>query len=147
VKKTLPSVVAIILPVVAAFEGFRPHAYLDPVGIPTICYGSTLGVHLGQKKTKTECDVLLSKELENAVSAVDRNVKKPIPETRRAALASFTYNVGEGAFRKSTLLRKLNSGDMVGACNELRKWVYAKGKKLPGLVKRREVERSLCLKT
>jgi lysozyme len=62
-----------------------------------------------------------------------------------AAYTSFTYNVGVGAFEKSTLLRKLNGGDRVAACNELPRWVYARGVKLPGLVNRRREEQALCL--
>lgn len=67
-----------------------------------------------------------------------------MPETRRAALASFVYNVGEGQFSRSTLLRKLNAGDAREACAELSRWVYAGGRVLTGLVKRRAAERELC---
>ena len=68
-----------------------------------------------------------------------------LPEPPRAALASFVYNVGEGNFARSTLLRKLNQGDLRGACHELSRWVYAGGRKLNGLVSRRATERELCL--
>lgn len=132
--------------VVASHEGIRLSAYLDPVGIPTICYGSTAGVKLGQTKTLAECDQLLATELQKFEKIVDRYVTVPLPPTRKAALVSFVYNVGEGAFSRSTLLKKLNAGDTVGACNELSKWVYAKGIKFPGLVKRRAEEREMCLK-
>jgi lysozyme len=135
----------IATPFVADFEGLRQHAYHDAVGVPTICYGSTQGVYIGQHKTKAECDALLQQALGHFLAVIDRHVTVAMPETRRAALASFAYNVGEGAFRRSTLLRKLNAGDTVGACNELRRWVYAGGKKLRGLVRRREEERKLCL--
>lgn len=63
-----------------------------------------------------------------------------------AAYLSFIYNVGVGAFADSTLRVKLFKGDRRGACNELSRWVYADGKKLAGLVKRREAERQVCLK-
>jgi lysozyme len=62
------------------------------------------------------------------------------------ALVSFTYNVGAGAFRTSTLLKKLNAGDTVGACNQLPRWNKAGGKVLPGLTRRRAAEQALCLK-
>ncbi len=126
------------------FEGRSLVAYLDPVGIPTICEGVTRGVKLGQVKTPAQCDALLQQELAVALVGVDRNVKVPLPETRRAALASFVYNVGESQFASSTLLRRLNAGDPRGACAELSRWVYAKGKKLAGLVNRRAAERELC---
>ena len=61
------------------------------------------------------------------------------------ALVSFTYNIGGQAFCSSTLVRKLNAGDTVGACNELSRWTRAKGIELPGLVKRRAAERAMCL--
>lgn len=129
---------------VSNFEGRSLVAYLDPVGIPTICEGVTRGVRLGQTKTPAQCDALLQAELSIAMAGVDRNVAKPQPETRRAALASFVYNVGEPQFKASTLLRKLNAGDARGACAELSRWVYAQGKKLQGLVNRRAAERELC---
>ncbi|WP_338576288.1 lysozyme [Pseudomonas canadensis] len=129
---------------VSNFEGRSLVAYLDPVGIPTICEGVTRGVRLGQTKTPAQCDALLQQELTIAMVGVDRNVTSPQPETRRAALASFVYNVGEPQFKASTLLRKLNAGDVRGACAELSRWVYAKGQKLQGLVNRRAAERELC---
>ena len=136
---------AIATPFVASHEGLRLKAYPDPVGIPTICYGSTARVYYGQTMTKEECDKLLQTELKVYAEAVNRLVKVPMTHPRQAALISFTYNVGIGNFQHSTLLKKLNSGDTVGACKELPKWVYAKGVKLPGLVKRREKEKELCL--
>lgn len=129
---------------VTHFEGRSLVAYLDPVGIPTICEGVTRGVRLGQSKTPAQCDALLQQELTIAMTGVDRNVTRPQPETRRAALASFVYNVGESQFKASTLLRKLNTGDTRGACAELSRWVYAQGQKLQGLVNRRAAERELC---
>ena len=65
-------------------------------------------------------------------------------DTRRAALGSFVYNVGEGQFSSSTLLRLLNAGDARGACAQLSRWVFAGGKQLAGLVNRRAAERELC---
>ncbi|WP_136067086.1 lysozyme [Modicisalibacter radicis] len=131
--------------VVSYYEGYRPTAYQDPVGIPTICYGHTEGVQLGQTLDRDECRALLAEDLGDAFDAVDRRVEVDLPPRRRAALASFVYNVGETQFARSTLLRKLNDGDVRGACRELSRWVYANGRKLAGLVKRRATERELCL--
>ena len=69
-----------------------------------------------------------------------------LPVKTRAAFVSFAYNVGSGAFCKSTLSTKAKRGDLRGACAELSKWVYAGKKKLPGLVKRRQHEEALCFK-
>lgn len=132
--------------VVSYYEGYKPSAYRDPVGIPTICYGHTATVRMGQTLSQERCTQLLQEDLGHAFSAVDRRAQVKLPEPTRAALASFVYNVGEGAFARSTLLRKLNAGDLRGACHELSRWVYAGGKKLNGLVTRRATERELCLK-
>lgn len=140
----LSGVIGMAGALVVWFEGRALVAYLDPVGIPTICEGVTQGVRLGDVATPAECDALLEKELTIALSAVERQVRVPLPDARRAALASFVYNVGEGQFSRSTLLRKLNAGDAAGACAELSRWVYAGGKQLAGLVKRRAAERELC---
>jgi lysozyme len=130
---------------VAGWEGLSTKAYYDPVGIPTICYGHTRGVEIGDTLTRERCDELLQTELKDYLEAVDAYVRLPMPDTRRAALTSFAYNVGVGNFERSTLLRKMNAGDIRGACNELSRWVFARGIKLRGLVRRREAERQLCL--
>lgn len=137
--------IAAAVPLVAAFEGLRQKAYLDPVSIPTVCFGTTAGVKLGQVYSVEQCENLLARDLIEANAGIDSCVHVPLQEHQRAALVSFTYNVGRRNFCGSTLARKLNNGDYTGACNELPKWVYAKGVKLPGLVKRREQERKLCL--
>lgn len=137
---------AIALGLMSASEGEKHQAYQDPVGIWTICRGHIAGVKPGQVATAEQCAMLAEQDLSAAFVSVARLVKVELPDTRRAALADFVYNVGEGRFASSTLLRKLNAGDVVGACNELPKWVYAGGKKLPGLVKRRAIERELCLR-
>ncbi|WP_106418708.1 lysozyme [Salinicola tamaricis] len=136
--------------VVKHYEGTELQAYPDPVGIPTICTGHTgAEVALGQTLTPADCEALLAGDLGAAFDAIDRYVAPEInatlPPTRRAALASFIFNVGEGAFRDSTLLARLNAGDTRAACDELARWVYAGGRRLPGLVKRRAAERELCL--
>jgi lysozyme len=130
--------------VVSTFEGVRTKAYLDPVGIPTICYGHTTTAQLGQTKTLAECEKLLNVDLLIAITDVESRVKVPLTVERRAALVDFVYNVGGTKFGGSTLLKKLNSGDVRGACAEFSRWVYAGGVKLQGLVARRAEERALC---
>lgn len=147
IRYTLTGALAFAVPIVTYYEGSSLVAYLDPVSIPTICYGSTKNVKLGQVKSKAECDQLLANELGEAIRAVDRLVKVPMPDTRRAALGSFVYNAGSGAFARSTMLKRLNRGDVLGGCNELLKWVYAKGRKLKGLERRRMAEAKLCLQS
>lgn len=137
--------VSIATPVVMYFEGKENHAYLDPVGIATICYGSTVGVRLSDYKSDRACDALLEKELTEFAVQVDKEILIPVRPNVLAALTSWAYNVGMGNVRKSTLLKKLNAGDIQGACHELPRWVYAKGRKLNGLVRRRQEEMRLCL--
>lgn len=142
----LAGAAALAAGLIMPFEGKHLRAYLDPPGIPTICYGHTGGVKIGDRATDTQCEEYLAKDLATANSAIDRLVKVPLKPQTRAALISFTFNTGQGNLARSTLLRKLNSGDIAGACNELPKWVYAGGVKLRGLVKRRAAEREMCLK-
>lgn len=137
--------VSICVACVAGEEGLRTVAYKDPVGIPTICFGETKGVKLGDKATVEQCKAMLGDRVLEFGRGVDSCVRVELPETRKAAFVSFSYNVGTEAFCKSTLVKKLNAGDTVGACDELLRWTSAKGITLPGLVKRREQERAMCL--
>lgn len=141
----LAAVTLIAAPFTAQHEGLRLKAYLDPIGIPTICYGETVGVEMGQEKTKEECDALFEVRLAYFATRVDMLVEPEMEPATHAALTSFTYNAGVGAFKRSTLRRKLNEGDLQGACDELLRWVYAGGRKFNGLVRRRAAERNLCL--
>lgn len=136
---------AIALTAVAGFEGLRQAAYRDPVGIPTICFGETKGVRLGQRATLEQCQGMLAASLQLANHAVDDCIRAPLPDYRRAALVSFAYNVGREAMCGSTMARKLNAGDTLGGCDEMLRWTLAKGIRLPGLVKRRQAERNMCL--
>lgn len=130
---------------VAVFEGKRNTSYIDPVGIWTLCYGETNGVKRGQYKTDEECIDSLAKELLIHDKGMMRGVKVPLSDKEHAAYLSFTYNLGVGAFNSSTLLKKLNAGDRVGACNQLLRWDKAGGRVLRGLTLRRKEENKLCL--
>lgn len=137
--------------IVAEHEGLVLGTYVDPVGIVTSCYGNTgtdskgNKLVVGTKYSQQECLRQLADDLDEFNYKVKKLVKVNISDEELAAYTSFTYNVGVGNFNASTLLRKLNAGDRIGACNELPKWKYAKGKELPGLVKRRDKEKQLCL--
>jgi lysozyme len=145
----LAAVLALAVPTITYFEGTRLSAYLDPVGIPTICSGETANVQLGQTMTRQQCDELTAKRVAEFAVAVDKLVTVPMPPARHAALTSFAYNVGIGAFQRSTLLRLMNLGQTRAACDQLMRWTYATRfgvrVQLNGLVKRRKAERELCL--
>ena len=127
-------------------EGRKYEAYKDVAGVWIVCDCHTgRDIIKGKTYTDRECDNLLWKDLQPAKKTVDSLVKVPLNEYQRAALYSFVFNVGSDAFSKSTLLRKLNKGDHAGACEEMRRWVYAGGMKWKGLQNRREMERSMCL--
>jgi lysozyme len=128
------------------FEGLYLEAYLCPAGVPTIGYGHTDGVRLGQTITEAQAEQLLAADLAEAAADVDRLVKVPLNDDQRGALASFVFNLGPGALASSTLLRKLNLGDATAPA-EFGRWTKARvgGKlvDLPGLVSRRAAEQAL----
>lgn len=127
-------------------EGYRPQPYYDVVGVLTVCNGHTgSDIKPGKTYTEQECRALLDNDLRKMAAQIDPLITRPIPDTTRAALYSFTYNVGVASFRQSTLLRRLNSGDTAGACDQLRRWTYAGGQQWKGLMNRREIERDVCL--
>lgn len=138
--------ISLTVAMVTNFEGYESKPYRDVVGVLTVCYGHTGSDIIPTKTyTKAECKALLEKDLAIVAKAVNPLIKVDIPDYTRAALYSFTYNVGTGAFSRSTLLKKLNAGDQAGACNELKRWIYAGGKPWKGLISRREVEEAICL--
>lgn len=135
---------ALAAAVVMQHEGLRLHAYRDPVGVLTACWGHTgADVQPGQRYTRAQCHALLEADLARHAEAL-ACIRQPLTDGQKAAFVSFAYNVGPRAFCESTLARKANAGDLPGACAELSKWVYAKGQRLPGLVARRAAERAMC---
>lgn len=124
---------------IKGFELFVPTAYRCPAGELTIGYGHTgKDVKEGMVITKVQAEELLKKDLEEAENAVNRLVRASINKHQFDALVSFTFNVGEGNFKKSTLLRKVNRNPNERSIREeFARWTFAGGKSLPGLVKRR----------
>lgn len=128
------------------YEGTKQHAYLDSVGVPTICTGSTRNVFIGQYAALGECEQRLKEDATYAGNAIKRLVKVKLTQEQYDALVSLTFNIGEGAFAKSTLLNRLNSNQCYAAGLQFNRWVYAGGKRLNGLVKRRAEESALFLR-
>ena len=127
------------------FEGCSLKAYKCPAGIWTIGYGHTSGVKEGQTITKKEAEAYLKQDLTTFETFVSNLVTVAINQNQFDALVSFCYNLGPGNLRSSTLLKRINAGDFNGAAEQFDRWVYAGGKKLPGLVKRRAAEKALFL--
>ena len=134
------------LELIKQFEGLRLEAYLCPADVWTIGYGHTKGVNQGDKITQAGADAFLAQDVLWVAAAVDKKVKVELNTNQEAALYSFIYNVGAGAFGKSTLLRKLNKADYKGAANEFKRWNRGGGKILAGLQRRRKAEEALFRK-
>lgn len=135
---------------IKSFEGLRLKAYHDSVGVLTIGFGHTSAagaplVTKGLTITDDEAEQILRTDLLLYEDVVEEAVTVPLTGNQFAALVSFTYNLGGGNLRSSTLLRKLNAGDYAGAADEFARWDKAGGKVLAGLTRRRAAERELFL--
>lgn len=130
----------------ANLEGFSGEAYIPvPGDVPTIGFGSTVGVELGDTISVPAALGRLMRDVGDAESAIGRCVKVPLSQGEYDAYTSFAFNVGGTTFCASTLVKKLNSGDYQGACAELKRWVYVDGRVVQGLVNRREAEYQRCI--
>lgn len=127
------------------FEGFRSHPYTCPGGALTIGYGTTMKPGEFTSVTKEQAEALLRKSVAGFEKSIKKLVSVPLNQNQYDALVSFTYNVGAGALKRSTLLKKLNSGDYSAAADELLRFTRSNGKVLEGLEKRRQKERGLFL--
>lgn len=128
------------------WEALRLKAYLDSGGVPTIGWGHVKGVKMGMTITEAQAQSYFEDDIAQFERVVDENVRVSLTDNQFAALVSFAYNVGAGAFLKSTLLKKLNAGDFDSVPAELGKWVNVKGKRVQGLVNRRAAEAGLWAK-
>ncbi len=137
---------AALLALIRKFEGLRLKPYLCPAGVPTIGYG-----HTGKDVTLSMAPI--SEPVAEALMHQDAEVfmraagnLSPVlwfDEDKHAAIADFCFNLGSSRYKASTLKRRIDAGDWEGACDELQKWVWGGGRKLPGLVARRAAEAGL----
>jgi lysozyme len=132
------------LDVIKRFEGFSPTVYICPAGYPTIGYGHVVNPQQRQQFasgiTAERAEALLRQDVQTAERSVLRLITVPLTDGQFDALVSFTFNLGAGALQRSTLRRRVNRGDHAGVPPEFRKWVWAGGRKLEGLVRRRDAE-------
>ncbi|MDD4986087.1 MAG: lysozyme [Dehalococcoidales bacterium] len=133
------------LDLIKGFEGLFLTAYFCAAGYLTIGWGHLVKKDEPKSITKERAEVYLSQDVQAAERAVLRLIKVPLSDAQFSALVSFVYNLGAGALQRSTLRSKLNRGEYVDASGEFRKWVWAGGKKLNGLIRRREAERRMFL--
>ncbi|VXA57511.1 Lysozyme [Acinetobacter proteolyticus] len=136
---------------ITSFEDLRLAAYDDGVGVWTIGYGTTIypnGVKVkrGDSCTKVQAMSFFQHDLRRFEAAVNSAVKVSVSQNQFDALVSLTYNIGETAFKESTLVKKLNAKDYTGAADQFPQWNRGGGKVMKGLVRRRAAERELFLK-
>lgn len=139
---------AVACALVAGFEGVRQVAYYDSVMVPTICFGETRGVKMGDTATRAQCDAMLKESVADFARAIDACLPADIPDPTYVAFLSVSYNIGTAAFCSSSMARHANAGSLQAACDSLLMWdkVTIAGVKtrLPGLSRRRAEERALC---
>ena len=133
---------------ICSFEGLRLNAYDDGVGVWTIGFGTTIypngiKVKRGDTCTTEQAKEYMAHDLKKFESAVNSAVTLPINQNQFDALVSLAYNIGTSAFKNSTLVKKLNAGDIRGAAAQFDVWNKGGGKVMQGLVNRRAVERKL----
>lgn len=139
--------IMLAVPVVSQFEGLWLTAKPDRLahGIPTVCYGETEGVRVGDTYTKAECQEMLANKLPRYLNEIDRCIKVPVSDRTRASYLSFAYNVGSGGFCGSSALRLLNKGQERASCHALTGWNRAGGQYRQGLANRRSKEEAMCI--
>ena len=127
-------------------EGCRRATYICPAGIATDGIGNTHGVATGRRKTDQQIANDWQRNILDAETCVNRYAGGArLPDNTFSAAASIAFNAGCPTMQKSTMFRYFRQGQLVAGCNEFPRWVYAGGKKLPGLVIRRQAEKQLCL--
>ena len=151
---TVAAAIVIAVAFIGPWEGYAAKPYVDRVGTGypiTWCYGETKSdgpvPPLSTIFTKEEC----TKELEHSLStryapAVDRCIHVTLPPHRKAALVSAAYNLGPSAVCNGPIARYINAGNVVAGCNALLAYDHAAGRRLPGLTRRRQAERAMCLR-
>lgn len=132
------------LALIREFEGFCAAPYRCPAGLWTVGYGHVLAPHEPLITiTQAEAEALLRKDVRHAAQSVKALVNVPLTQGQFDALVSFTFNLGSGAFERSTLRRVVNQGAHDEVPEQLMRWVYAAGRKMPGLLRRRAAEAAL----
>lgn len=130
----------------AVHEGYSDRAYTPvPGDVPTIGFGTTEGVKMGDRITPSQALVRALQDVQKFEGALKKCVKVPLHQYEYDAALQLSYNIGASAFCKSTVARRFNAGDYEGACDAFLMWDKFQGKPLRGLTLRREKERQLCL--
>jgi lysozyme len=147
VTGAIAGTIMLAVPCVAQYEGLWLTAKPDTLahGIPTVCYGETEGVKIGDRYTKEQCQDMLADKLPRYLNEIDRCIKVPVSDRTRASYLSFSYNVGSGGFCHSSSLKLLNAGKERASCEAMGQWTKAGGKFRQGLANRRKKEIAMCV--
>jgi lysozyme len=133
------------LAITKAHESCRLKSYPDTGGVWTIGWGHTRGVKPGQTCTQAQADAWLVEDMGAAERDIANMVTVPLNQNQYDALADFVFNIGGPQFAESTLLRKLNEGDYIGAAEQFKRWIHDNGKIVNGLIARRADDKALFL--
>lgn len=133
------------LALLKTFEGFKPQAYFDVGSVPTIGYGFTQGVLMGDTMTEDEAQIRLEKEIQHVSDNVSKLLTTNLSDNQFSAVCCLVYNIGIGNFESSTILKFLNQEDNSSAALEFLKWDKVHGNEIKGLLNRREAEKILFL--
>lgn len=136
------SIAALLIGVVAKFEGKSNDPYADLIGKATVCYGET-NVQM-RRYSDAECQDMLAGSLADYAQSV-KAVNPTLSGPQLVAATSLTYNIGTRAYARSNVARLFKIGRTRDACNAFLRFSYAGSKQVPGLLKRREEERRICL--
>lgn len=144
VAASVAAILTAVTGIIGGFEGLRTKPYRDPVGQMTVCYGETDTPMV--EYTPEECAALLRTRIVRDYAPRVIDCTPTIQDKPNALMAavSFSYNVGSGAYCSSTMARHFKAGNIRAGCDQFKRWVYAGGRVLPGLVKRREAEADIC---
>lgn len=141
---SIVAAMAVATPFIAGWEGKRNDPYKDLIGLDTVCYGETR-VPM-RRYSDSECSAMLIKAvgdfMQPVIDCTPGLINRP---SQLAAATSLAYNIGDGAYCRSTVAKRFNAGSFRAACDGFLVWVNAGGKRVQGLVNRREAERKLCL--
>lgn len=131
---------------ILGYEGFSERAYIPvPGDVPTIGFGTTEGVKLGDTISAPQAIERAYRDIYKTKTAIHKCVNVPLSQGEYDAYTSLAYNIGPSAFCSSTLVKKLNGRDYEGACKEIKRWIYVKGRPVQGLINRREAEYKKCM--
>lgn len=142
-------VAASLFTIIATWEGKENVGYKDIVGVPTACYGDTQNVEVGKRYTDAECLERLDRQIANHAAPVlncTPNLRDPARRNQLVAAVSLTYNIGVGAYCRSSADRHFDAGRWRQGCDSLRLWNRAGGRVVRGLVNRRNAEHAICVK-